>query len=188
MCFKDLSNAFAGSSWERMDAAVEEYVAPEDQAACRLRYREAVAALPAGEGGRITLKTQQGGLMGDPYIVQAFNGTFRQPIDGWREDAQHDGPCSSELVSSWEGHRVGLSLLKYADDLHNFSLADYGSTLPDFANQIRKHDILLNSRLGPCGFGQNMSKQEYPPERRGGPPGLYQGTSQAPGATCCSSG
>eukprot|EP00959_Pyramimonas_sp_CCMP1952_P021286 448915-Pyramimonas_sp.AAC.1 len=111
MCFKDLSNAFASSSWERMDAAVEEYVAPEDQAVCRLRYREAVVAPPDGEGGRFTLKTQQGGPMGDPHIVQAFNGAFRQPIDDWREDAQHDDPCSSELVSSWEGHQAGLSLL-----------------------------------------------------------------------------
>eukprot|EP00959_Pyramimonas_sp_CCMP1952_P213766 4472911-Pyramimonas_sp.AAC.1 len=68
-----------------MDAAVEEYVAPEDQAVCRLRCREAVVALPAGEGG-ITLKTQQGGLMGDPHIAQAFHGTVRLSIDDWRED------------------------------------------------------------------------------------------------------
>eukprot|EP00959_Pyramimonas_sp_CCMP1952_P246483 5151895-Pyramimonas_sp.AAC.1 len=52
LCFKDMSNALASGYWPNMGEAVQQLVHDEDPALCRLRYREAVVALPAGEGGR----------------------------------------------------------------------------------------------------------------------------------------
>eukprot|EP00959_Pyramimonas_sp_CCMP1952_P133950 2801641-Pyramimonas_sp.AAC.1 len=159
LCFKGMSNAFASGYWPNMDEAVQQFVSEEDQALCRLRYGEAVVALPAAEGGRVVMKTQQGGLMGDPFTAQAFTGTFQAPIADWRRDVEQADSCCTELTAKWESLTADLSHFKYADDIHSIVLADYSTTLPQFIDQLKHRDRLLNDRLSPVGFGQDMQKQ-----------------------------
>ena len=59
-----------------MDEAVQQFVSEDDQELCRIRYRGAVVALPAGEGGRVVLKTQQGGAHGRSVHCAGFQRHF----------------------------------------------------------------------------------------------------------------
>ncbi|CAK0858104.1 unnamed protein product, partial [Prorocentrum cordatum] len=130
-----MRNAFASGKWDCVDDAVQTFCSPEDRGLCRLRYREAAA----------------------------FNGTFnfKPPIEEWRQDVRAQDLCHGELLATFNDRQVDLSYFKYADDVHNFVLADLDSTLPELLQHIKHHDVLLNQRLGPCVLKQNMSKQEF---------------------------
>ncbi|CAK0798246.1 unnamed protein product, partial [Prorocentrum cordatum] len=99
--------------------------------------------------------------MGHPFVVQASNGTFKPPIEEWHQDVRAQDLCHGELLATFNNRQVDLSYFKYVDDVHNFVLADLDSTLPECVQKIKHHDVLLNQRLGPCGFKQNMSKREF---------------------------
>ena len=57
----DLSNAFASTLWDNLDAANLQIVRGEDAAIGKQRYRWATVQLPVGVGKTYTVKTQLGG-------------------------------------------------------------------------------------------------------------------------------
>ena len=99
--------------------------------------------------------------MGEPFIVQAFNGTFQTPVSNWRRDVGQSDSCCTEVTAKWESLPADLSHIEYADDVRNIVLADVNSTLPPFPDKLKYHDRLLNDRLYPVGFGQNMTKHDF---------------------------
>eukprot|EP00959_Pyramimonas_sp_CCMP1952_P400129 8383492-Pyramimonas_sp.AAC.1 len=79
---KDLSSAFGSVSWATFDSTVEDCAKPEDWNLCKRHYRDGVIEMQ-GDEGAFYMKPHVGGLMGGPFIVSAFLGSFTRPTEYW---------------------------------------------------------------------------------------------------------
>ena len=149
-----MTNAFASTVWEELDKTVELFARPRDVELCRERYRHSVVQLQAAEGP-LLVKTKQGGVMGDPFVVKSFSGSFQRPVGEWCAADRGGGKLHSSLGSVW----ADLSLCKYADDLLKFIVAEYNMSMVKFLGAIKEDDDVLDCCLLPFGYQQNRSNR-----------------------------
>eukprot|EP00959_Pyramimonas_sp_CCMP1952_P431746 9042114-Pyramimonas_sp.AAC.1 len=60
MTLKDMTNAFASTSWDSMGVSMEIHTRPEDTDLCKQRYHLSAVEL-TGSDGKVTVKTREGG-------------------------------------------------------------------------------------------------------------------------------
>ena len=95
--FHDLTNAFGSFKREAMDRAVASLFGPNALIG-QQRFRSATTTIP-GRDGDITLKTGEGGLMGDPLMVWvAFYNRRSAGSSRWRLKVRNLNNC-------WRGTR-----------------------------------------------------------------------------------
>eukprot|EP00974_Lingulodinium_polyedra_P080191 7766841-Lingulodinium_polyedra.AAC.1 len=77
-----MSNVFASGAWEAMDKAKKALMRQDQQQLGEARYRDCACWFPASDDAAgMWLKPHCGGLVGDPYMVKSFVGTFREPVE-----------------------------------------------------------------------------------------------------------
>ena len=155
---KDLSNAFGSVSWGAFDSTVEDCAKPEDWTLCKQHYRDGVIEMQ-GDDGTFYMKPNVGGLMGDPFIVSAFLGSFTRPTEFW--SAAMQSKSGTHLLSGAlpDDDEVDLSHCSYADDLHRTLLFKVGSTMHEVSAELTKADDVLDAALSLDGMKQNRDKQ-----------------------------
>eukprot|EP00974_Lingulodinium_polyedra_P038807 3717780-Lingulodinium_polyedra.AAC.1 len=133
----------------------------------RARYRDCGFWLPASDDAAgMWLKPHCGGLIGDPYMVKSFVGTFREPVEEWVRDCKDISRGEEELymgadrIMQKEGPRVYVGLFKFADDLKKLVVAEEGGGAKELARLAGSMDDRLDERLSTRGFRQNRGKQE----------------------------
>eukprot|EP00959_Pyramimonas_sp_CCMP1952_P252392 5273447-Pyramimonas_sp.AAC.1 len=89
---------------------------PENIDLCIQRFKMSTITLETVEG-HVTLKTGEGGLMGDPYAVQLFRGTFFTTADKMEIfDPAFGCPLANQLTARWRDTRAHVGGCTYADD------------------------------------------------------------------------
>ncbi|CAK0856150.1 unnamed protein product [Prorocentrum cordatum] len=160
MSLKDMTNAFGSSDWSELEITIAHSTSEANRALCQQRYEDSMIELTADEGP-LLVKPFQGGVMGGPFTVAAFLGTFSRATLQWAYQWSRSDPMSRFLVSKWLNFQSDLSLLKYADDVNKTVVASDEMTLGDLFRKVRKMDEVFDSVMKPFGHVQNLGKQEF---------------------------
>ena len=132
---KDMTNAFASSTWPALREANKVLLEEEDQILGAQRFEEATVDLETADGKGVSLKTKVGGLIGDPWAVYSFCQAFHRPVSRWQmsqrlNDFFYDALYAKDPVTE---ETVDLSLTKYADDLVKIITAGAQGSVVDLA-------------------------------------------------------
>ena len=125
------------------------------------RYRLATTTIP-GNDGDISLKTGEGGLMGDPLMVALFWVAFLPSTIRWQQLVAEEGAESGQLLAwhPWSGERMDLSLSQYADDTTKQIVAEPGEDVQALAKRVQCSNDVFDRALAVDGFSQNRGKEE----------------------------
>eukprot|EP00959_Pyramimonas_sp_CCMP1952_P298541 6244654-Pyramimonas_sp.AAC.1 len=117
--FKDMTNAFPSVSWKHMELAAESMVRDRDIRLALQRIRRAQVLLPAAEG-LLHFRPTEGGLMGDPFMVNCFPRAFAYAIEPWSSQlsAEDDADKKLKVKCPITDLIVDMSLHIYADDIN----------------------------------------------------------------------
>eukprot|EP00959_Pyramimonas_sp_CCMP1952_P438517 9180570-Pyramimonas_sp.AAC.1 len=88
---------------------------------------------------------------GRPLTAQGFLGTFGRATAALGHHVFTNDRSAKFSMSSWQQFSVDISLIKYADDLNKFAVADLGSAVWDFSRELHWVDEALGDYLGRFG-------------------------------------
>ncbi|CAK0788323.1 unnamed protein product, partial [Prorocentrum cordatum] len=156
----DMTNAFGSSGWSELEITIAHSTSEENRALCQQRYENSMVELTAEEGP-LLVKPFQGGVMGGPFTVAAFLGTFSRATLQWAYQWSRSDSMSRFLVAKWQDFQSGLSLLIYADVVNKTAVASDEMALGDLVGKVHEMDEIFDSVLQPFGYVQNLRKQEF---------------------------
>eukprot|EP00973_Karenia_brevis_P076638 10645613-Karenia_brevis.AAC.1 len=124
-----------------MDQAVPKLLDETDHFLGKQRYEFATLNLPSSDGV-CCVKTQCGGLMGDPYIVHAFSRAFHPCVCEWQMRQREYDPWYDAMytICPITNTMTDISLTKYADDLVKLLIArPHAAAIHDMLHTVQEH-------------------------------------------------
>ena len=158
----DMANAFGSTHFEAMRRAVAE----RPQSGFFTNWRESATIVLAGCDGKITMRPNRGGLMGERNEPDFFGEVFAGPIGRW---STHTRLHMDEGKALWstspiDGRTVDLSMCGYADDVENAFVLDKEKVAERGAAAVsaeiqKESNQVLSAELQETGHTQSLPKQ-----------------------------
>jgi hypothetical protein len=153
----DMTNAFASTNFQQLDANIEHDARSCDQQVLKHRYRMASIHIEHDEPNKVADFTiGSGSLPGDNIASDLFSRCFRKPVSKWTED------CKQPFLTTTcplRGCSADTSKTMYADDLFNIIVVQ-GLDTNQMQEIVQASNTNLTEQITPIGVGQNTKKQE----------------------------
>lgn len=162
--FHDMRNAFGSTRQDLLKENISELIDEPDQRFMMARFTNFVCKMDVDDeegSDPLYFMPRSGSAMGTAEAPRFFLQAFMDAVVPWNIDMR-DYTKNLTMTSPFDLPKTDGTLATYADDLARV-LEVPRRTAQEAKEIIDMNNNILDGYLGPCGFGQNRTKQDIVP-------------------------